>query len=108
MVLPSQVSWLKISHHTTCSQHAGLNNLFSYVSTGIHVVADHILKSVLAAAMQSRLIQHAGYSLDCIGAQHSLRALGGAMALKLNSYSTKDIMKIGCWTSTSFLTYVHS
>eukprot|EP00978_Attheya_sp_CCMP212_P049575 scaffold684901_cov94-Attheya_sp.AAC.1 len=65
----------------------------SYVSPGIHVVADHILKSVWAAAMQTGLIQHAGYSVDRIGA-HSLRA-SGAMALKLNGYTAEDIMKIG-------------
>jgi integrase len=78
----------------------------SYVSPGTHVVADHILKAVRAAAMQSGLVLHAGYSLDRIGA-HSLRA-SGAMALKLNGYSAEDIMKIGRWTSTTFLTYIHS
>jgi hypothetical protein len=74
----------------------------SYVSPGIHVVADHILKSVRVAAMQTGLIQHVGYSLDRSGA-HSLRA-SGAMALKLNGYSAEDIIKIGRWTSTTFLT----
>jgi hypothetical protein len=78
----------------------------SYVSPGTHVVADHILKAVRAAAMQTGLVQHAGYTLDRIGA-HSLRA-SGAMALKLNGYSAEDIMKIGRWTSTTFLTYIHS
>ena len=78
----------------------------SYVSPGTHVVADHILKAVRAAAMQTGLTQNAGYALDRIGA-HSLRA-SGAMALKLNAYSAEDIMKIGRWTSTTFLTYIHS
>eukprot|EP00978_Attheya_sp_CCMP212_P041868 scaffold245673_cov54-Attheya_sp.AAC.1 len=56
--------------------------------------------------MQTGLTQNAGYALDRIGA-HSLRA-SGAMDLKLNAYSAEDIMKIGRWTSTTFLTYIHS
>jgi hypothetical protein len=87
---------------------AGMPNStpLSYVSPGTHVVADHILKAVRDAVMQSGLILHAGYSLDRIGA-HSLHATG-AMALKLNGYSAEDIMKIGRWTSITFLTYIHS
>jgi hypothetical protein len=54
----------------------------------------------------SGLVLHAGYSLDRIGT-HTLCA-SGAMALKLNGYSVEDIMKIGRWTSTTFLTYIHS
>eukprot|EP00978_Attheya_sp_CCMP212_P024690 scaffold77973_cov70-Attheya_sp.AAC.1 len=43
----------------------------TYVSPGTHVVADHILKAVRAAAMETGLTQNAGYALDRIGA-HSL------------------------------------
>jgi len=77
----------------------------SYVSPGTHVVANHIVRAVRAAARQTGLTQH-GYDLKRVGA-HSLRA-SGAMALKLNGYTAEDIMKIGRWTSTTFLTYIHS
>ncbi len=43
---------------------------------------------------------------DLIGA-HSLRA-GGAMALKLHGYDDTTIMKMGRWTSLTFLQYIHS
>eukprot|EP00978_Attheya_sp_CCMP212_P016677 scaffold43944_cov59-Attheya_sp.AAC.3 len=55
--------------------------------------------------MQTGLTQY-GYNLKRVGA-HSLRA-SGAMALKLNGYTAEDVMKIGRWTSTTFLTYIHS
>jgi hypothetical protein len=71
----------------------------SYVSPGVHVVA------VRAAAVRSNLPAK-GYKLDRIGA-HSLRA-SGAMALRLNNYSGDEIMKIGRWRCTTFLTYIHS
>ena len=43
---------------------------------------------------------------DLIGA-HSLRA-GGAMALKLHGYNDTTIMKMGRWTSLTFLQYIHN
>ena len=43
---------------------------------------------------------------DLIGA-HSLRA-GGAMALKLHGYDDTTIMKMGRWTSLTFLQYIHN
>jgi hypothetical protein len=46
-----------------------------------------------------------GYDLTRIGA-HSLRA-SGAMALKLNGYGKETIMKVGRWSSDTFLTYIH-
>jgi len=36
---------------------------------------------------------------------HSLLCAGGAMALFLNSFDASAIMKIGCWTSTAFMSY---
>ena len=38
---------------------------------------------------------------------HSLRAWG-AMALKLHGYDDMTIMKMGLWTSLSFLQYIHN
>jgi hypothetical protein len=47
-----------------------------------------------------------GYTLDRVSS-HSLRA-GGAMAMKLSGASDSTIMRIGRWTSLTYLTYIHS
>jgi hypothetical protein len=77
----------------------------SFVSPGIHLTAPNIKDGVINAAKQTRLPDR-GYPLSQIGT-HSLRA-SGAMALKLNGYHQTEIMKLGRWTSTTFLTYIHS
>jgi hypothetical protein len=47
-----------------------------------------------------------GYDMRRIGT-HSLRA-SGAMALKLQGTMDSTIMKIGRWSGTTYLTYIHS
>ena len=47
-----------------------------------------------------------GIHPDLIGA-HSLRA-GGAMALRLHGFEDTVIMKMGRWTSLTFLQYIHT
>ena len=47
-----------------------------------------------------------GYTLDRVSS-HSLRA-GGAMAMKLSGATDSTIMRIGRWTSLTYLTYIHS
>ena len=47
-----------------------------------------------------------GYTLDRVSS-HSLRA-GGAMAMKLSGATNSTIMRIGWWTSLTYLTYIHS
>ena len=47
-----------------------------------------------------------GIDPDLVGA-HSLRA-GGAMALKLHGFDDTTIMKMGRWTSLTFLMYIHN
>jgi hypothetical protein len=47
-----------------------------------------------------------GYTLTCISS-HSLQA-GGAMALKLSSASDSTTMRVGRWTSLTYLTYIHT
>ena len=47
-----------------------------------------------------------GYTLSRISS-HSLRA-GGAMALKLAGASDSTIMRVGRWTSLTYLTYIHT
>ena len=47
-----------------------------------------------------------GIDPDLVGT-HSLRA-GGVMALKLHGYDDTTIMKMGRWTSLTFLQYIHN
>jgi hypothetical protein len=47
-----------------------------------------------------------GYTVDRVSS-HSLRA-GGAMAMKLSSATDSTIMRIGHWTSLTYLTHIHS
>jgi hypothetical protein len=47
-----------------------------------------------------------GYTLNRVSA-HSLRA-GGAMAMKLSGASDSTIMRVGRWSSLTYLTYIHS
>ncbi len=47
-----------------------------------------------------------GYTLNRISS-HSLRA-GGAMAMKLSGASDSTIMRVGRWSSLTYLTYIHS
>jgi len=47
-----------------------------------------------------------GYTLNHISS-HSLRA-GGAMAMKLSGMSDSTIMRVGRWSSLTYLTYIHS
>ena len=56
------------------------------------------------AALRSMIWLH-GYDLQRIG-PHSLRA-SGAMQLKLNEASDVMVQKMGRWTSTTWLQYLH-
>ncbi len=47
-----------------------------------------------------------GYTLNRVSA-HSLRA-GGAMAMKLSGAPDSTIMRVGRWSSLTYLTYIHS
>ena len=51
-------------------------------------------------------LHNQGIDPDLVGA-HSLWA-GGAMALKLHGYDDTTIMKMGRWTSLTFLQYIHN
>ena len=69
------------------------------------VESKHIIIMIRLAAKTLQL-DKAGIDPDLIAA-HSLRA-GGAMALKLHGYNDTTIMKMGRWTSLTFLQYIHS
>ena len=60
----------------------------------------------LREAVTSLKLDNKGITPDLVGV-HSLRA-GGAMALKLNGASDTTIMKMGRWTSMTFLEYIHN
>ena len=64
-----------------------------------------MLTNIRQAVHDLNLAQ-SGINPDLIGV-HSLRA-GGAMALKLQGASDTTIMKIGRWTSLTFLQYIHN
>ena len=77
-----------------------------YASAAWHTVeAKDIVQRVKATAKAMKL-EKMGIDPALIGA-HSLRA-GGAMALKLHNYSDTTIMKMGRWTSLTFLQYIHN
>ena len=60
---------------------------------------------IRAVARELKLEQQA-IDPDLIGA-HSLRS-GGAMALKLHGFNDTTIMKMGRWSSLTFLQYIHT
>jgi len=47
-----------------------------------------------------------GFVIDNVGS-HLLQA-GGAMAMFLTKHDTIAIQKAGCWTSSTFLNYIHN
>jgi hypothetical protein len=86
------------------SQGFGLNTPLSCVSPGIHVISSNILDTVREAICLTGLTGR-GYNIKRISA-HSLRAWG-AMALKLDGVAADTIMKVGRWTSSTLLVYIH-
>jgi hypothetical protein len=64
-----------------------------------------VVSTVREAARLTGLTDH-GYDIKRIGA-HSLRA-SGTMALKLDGVDADSIMKVGRWTSSTFLVNIHS
>ena len=69
-------------------------------------VTSNDIRSGLRSAILDLDLHKAGIDPDLIGV-HSLRA-GGAMALKLHGQSDTTIMKMGRWSSLTFLMYIHN
>jgi hypothetical protein len=61
--------------------------------------------NALKAAVTCLGMKKHGFQVAQISS-HSLRA-GGAVALHLNNIPTHTIRKIGCWSSDTFLDYIH-
>jgi hypothetical protein len=78
---------------------------FSINGSFVAVESKSIIKMVRDAAKDLQLNEFA-IDPDLLGS-HSLRA-GGAMALKLHGYDDTTIMKMGRWTSLTFLQYIHN
>jgi hypothetical protein len=70
----------------------------------IQITPADMIRHIRAAVTTSGLVQR-GISPEIVGV-HSLCA-GGAMALKLTGSSDTTIMKMGRWTSLTFLNYIH-
>jgi hypothetical protein len=77
----------------------------SFVGLGSHVTSSHITLAVRESVVLSGLL-NSGYSPSRVSA-HSLRA-SGAMALRLNDVGEDLIKKLGRWSSSTWLTYIHS
>ena len=69
-------------------------------------VSDRCITVAVRWGATSDFLLERGYTLDRVSS-HSLRA-GGAMAMKLSGASDSTIMRIGRWTSLTYLTYIHS
>ena len=74
--------------------------------TAMHSVTPTDLISSIRLSVVVLGLDKAGINPDLIGV-HSLRA-GGAMALKLHGESDTTIMKMGRWSSLTFLMYIHN
>ena len=97
-----------------------IHHIISNKGKDTDLICDYYTKSTntWSQISQTDMIQHlrkavsnldltqAGITPDLVGV-HSFRA-GGAMALKLNGASDTTIMKIGRWTSLTFLQYIHN
>ena len=79
-----------------------------------YITEEGVWKSITSTDMRKDLratvvalgLSKRGIDPDLVGV-HSLRA-GGAMAMKLHGLDDTTIMKMGRWTSLTFLMYIHS
>ena len=70
------------------------------------VTPKHMITATRAALTMLHLEKN-GINADLVGV-YSLCAGGGAMALKLQGEPDTTIMKMGKWTSLTFLQYIHN
>jgi hypothetical protein len=71
-----------------------------------HAIQSQDIIAFVRTAAKLLKLNEQGIDPDLIGA-HSLRA-GGAMALRLHGFDDTIIMKMGRWTSLTFLQYIHT
>jgi integrase len=77
----------------------------SLAAPGQHVSSSHITLAVRESVVLAGLL-NSGYNPTRVSA-HSLRA-SGAMALRLNNVGEDLIKKLGRWSSSTWLTYIHA
>ncbi len=70
-----------------------------------HSIDPQYLITQIRATVKQLNLHQQGIDPDLVGV-HSLRA-GGAMALKLHGCTDTTIQKLGRWSSTTFLQYIH-
>jgi hypothetical protein len=94
-------------HHILSNGGTTETLLCTYFDNGTEncVTSKQIVKAVRTAAKLLKL-QNVAIDPDLVGS-HSLRS-GGAMALRLHGEEATTIMKLGRWTSTTFLDYIHT
>ncbi len=94
-------------HHILSNNGSSNDPICTYYKRGkaCHVTPKDMINGVRAAVNDLHL-QKVGIAPDLVGV-HSLRA-GGAMALKLHGATDTTIMKMGRWTSLTFLEYIHN
>lgn len=107
-ICPIEALARRINHIITHNGNA--NNLLCDVwdkekEQWYQITAPDMMKHLRQAVSHLKL-ESKGIHPDLVGV-HSLRA-GGAMALKLNGASDTTIMKMGRWTSLTFLQYIHN
>ena len=94
-------------HHILSNNGTTERLLCEYFEAGEwHSIESKQIIAMVRLAAKTLNLDKAGIDPDLIAA-HSLRA-GGAMALKLHGESDTTIMKMGRWTSLTFLQYIHS
>jgi integrase len=76
-----------------------------FVTPGTHISSAQITLAVCESVILARLL-NSGYNPSRVSA-HSLRA-SGAMALRLNNVGKDLIKKLGRWSSSTWLTYIHA
>ncbi len=81
-------------------------NLVYHAGGRVSRVTDRDIGIAVQWGATSVQLTSRGYTLDRVSS-HSLRA-GGAMAMKLSGASDSSIMRVGRWSSLTYLTYIHS
>lgn len=96
--------------HHILSHGGNSNNLlctyFEPPSTTPQLITSKDMLIIVRTAVRTLKLHERGIDADLVGV-HSLRA-GGAMALKLQGADDTTIMKLGRWTSLTFLQYIHN
>jgi integrase len=93
------------THHLYCLAPDDDSLPISFVAPGTHISSAQITLAVRESVVLSGLL-NSGYSVARVSA-HSLRA-SGAMALRLDDVGEDLIKKLGRWSSSTWLTYIHA